>query len=63
MNMHIDLRKRRKVSFQPCKEVTIPPNAVCGFGSTYDSILEYLYELLNGQPSTDVDPIQVGPTG
>ena len=61
--MHIDLRKRRKIPFQPLKEVTIPPQAVCGSGSCCDSILEYLYELLNGQPSTDVDPIQVGPTG
>jgi hypothetical protein len=63
MNMHTDLRKRRKSPSQPFKEVTIPPNAVCGFGSPYDSILEYLYEILTGQPSTDVDPIQVGPTG
>jgi hypothetical protein len=61
--MHKNLRKRPEIPFQPLKEVTIPPNAVCGFGSTYDSILEYLYELLNGQPSTQVDPIQVGPTG
>ena len=61
--MHIDLKKRAKIPFQPIKDVTIPPMAVCGFGSTYDSILEYLYDLLYGQPSPQVDPIQVGPTG
>jgi hypothetical protein len=61
--MFKNVRKRPEIPFQPLKEVTIPRNAVCGFGSTYDSILEYLYELLNGQPSTEVDPIQVGPTG
>lgn len=63
MKISADLRKRRKVPFQGFKEVTIPPNTVCGFGSPYESILEYLYELLYGQPSTQVDPIQVGPTG
>ena len=63
MNMHKDIRKRAKIPFQAIQEITIPPNAVCGSGSVSDSILEYLYALLNGQPSTDVDPIQVGPTG
>jgi hypothetical protein len=63
MNMLKNLTKRPKAPFQPIKEVTIPPNAVTGFGSPYDSILEYLYEILTGQASTEVDPIQVGPTG
>jgi len=57
--MYKDLRKRAKIPFQAFKEVTIPPKAVCGYGS----IPAYPYETLNDPASPQVDPIQVGPTG
>jgi hypothetical protein len=63
MKMFKNLRKRAEIPFQGFKEVTFPPKAVCGFGSPYGSIPPYPYVTLNGQPSTEVDPIQVGPTG
>jgi hypothetical protein len=58
-----ELKKRRKIPFQEYQEVTIPPKAVSGFGCPYGPILAYRYEMPNGQASTQVDPIQVGPTG
>jgi hypothetical protein len=63
MNMYKDLRKRAKIPFQAFKEMTIPPQAVCGFGYPYGSIPAYPYETLNDPASPQVDPIQVGPTG
>jgi len=57
--MYKNLRKRAKIPFQAFKEVTIPPKAVCGYGS----ISTYPYETLNDPASPQVDPIQVGPTG
>lgn len=61
--MYKDIRKRAKIPFQAFKEVTIPPQAVCGFGFSYGSIPAYQYEMLNGHARRKVDPIQVGPTG
>lgn len=62
MKISVDLRKRRKIPFQPSEEVTIPLDAVCGFGSSYDSISTYPYDP-NDPTIPQVDPIQVGPTG
>jgi hypothetical protein len=63
MNMSNDLRTRARIPFQGFKEVTIPPKAVCGFGSPSGSIPAYQYELPNDPTKPHVDPIQVGPTG
>lgn len=63
MNMFGHLKKRPKIPFQPYKEVTIPPKAVCGFGSPYGSISANPYDTLNDPAKPQVDPIQVGPTG
>jgi hypothetical protein len=63
MNMYKDLRKRAKTPFQEFKEITIPPKAVCGFGSPYGSNSAYQSETLNDPARPQVDPIQVGPTG
>ena len=57
--MSNDLRNRARIPFQGFKEVTLPPQAVCGFGSTP----AYQYELPNDPTKPHVDPIQVGPTG
>jgi hypothetical protein len=56
-------RKRPQIPFQPFKEVTIPPNAVCGFGYFYGSTSADQSGMLIDQPKPQVDPIQVGPTG
>ena len=55
-------RKRPQTPFQPFKEVTIPPNAVCG-GYSSGSTSTDQYGMLIDQPKPQVDPIQVGPTG
>lgn len=57
------LKKRPQTPFQPSQEVTIPLDAVCGSGSTYNSISTYPYETPNDPALPQVDPIQVGPTG
>jgi len=56
------LRKRPTIPFHPLKEVTIPPNVVCG-GSSSGSISANPYDPLNDPTKPQVDPIQVGPTG
>ena len=58
-----NLKKRPQTPFQGFKEVTIPPNTVCGFGSSYSSTSVDQYGMLIDQPKPQVDPIQVGPTG
>jgi hypothetical protein len=63
MNMFGHLRKRPKIPFHPLKEVTIPPNVVCGFGYPYGSVSANQNEMLNDPAKPQVDPIQVGPTG
>lgn len=61
--MYKDIRKRVKTPFQAIQEVTIPPNAVCGFGSPNGLISTNPYDPLNDPTKPQVDPIQVGPTG
>lgn len=62
--MFKNLKKRARIPFQPSEpeEVTIPLDAVCGFGSSYGSISTYPYDP-NDPTTPQVDPIQVGPTG
>jgi hypothetical protein len=64
MNMSKNLRKRAKIPFQPSEEMTIPLDAVRGgSGSPYNPISADPYGMPNDQPTPQVDPIQVGPTG
>jgi hypothetical protein len=63
MNMSADFRKRRKIPFQACQEVTIPPNTVTGFGVPSSPISGSPYDGPNDPTRPQVDPIQVGPTG
>jgi hypothetical protein len=63
MNMFGHRKKRPQIPFQPPQEETIPLDAVCGSGSSYGSIPTDHYGMPNDQPSPQVDPIQVGPTG